>query len=279
MRMGKKTHQPSLSDSSEIKVLIQEQLLEMGIQVKSSTKNEVLTLALGSTEVPPKLDCLTVIRRQLRGQSLSEIRAIQVRGYKKGVASPVWIERISTNALAISQEQNSQKHKLSSMKALLGTRNGERGMIVAGTFLLTSFLWIGIGTGRRSPKASFDVKPSSFSIIKPTAHTLTGSITLIDSELGGSTENCYGTGGYDDIREAMTVTVRDGAGEILAVGDADAGKAPEGEDYFVQCVFSFQVDEVPSSDFYSVEVGRRGELNYSLEEMEEQDWTVNLSLS
>lgn len=220
-----------------------------------------------------------MIRRQLRGQDLSGIRAVQIRGYKKGTASPVWIDRISTDTLVIPQEQNSQKHKLSQIKALLKTRNGERAVIATGTFLLTSFLWFGAGIGSRNLQASSDLKVPSFTIMKPTAHMLTGSITLIDSDLGGNADNCYGTGGYDDIRESMTVTVRDGAGKILAVGDTDAGKAPGSADFFVQCVFEFQVDGIPPSDFYSVEVGRRGELNYSFEEMEESDWTVSLSMS
>lgn len=108
-----------------------------------------------------------------------------------------------------------------------------------------------------------------------TKHTITGEMTLMDSDgydesiVGG----CEGTGGYDDISYGTSVTVRDGAGEILATGSLEAG-----EDLGLWCNFPFTVEDVPGADFYEVEVSHRGGLSYSDKEMEEKDWFVSVSL-
>lgn len=277
--MKNSTNEQKLENPGEILALIKARFSEVGIQVKASTKDRLLTLALGSTKAPPKADCLKTIRQQLQDRELSGFRAVQVRGYQKGIASPVWIERISTDTLVTPSKKAHKQTKLSQIQTLLKNRATERGVIASGTFLLTSLLWLGVGAIDLSHQASSDSTQPTFSLVKPSSHTLTGSFTLIDSDLGGSDDNCYGTGGYDDITSSMPVTVRDGAGKILAVGSTKTGKAPKGMDFLIQCEFDFQVDEVPRSDFYSVEVGRRGELNYSFQEMEEQNWTVSLSLS
>jgi hypothetical protein len=109
-------------------------------------------------------------------------------------------------------------------------------------------------------------------------YEITGSLTLTDSdgwEWVGDTDNavCTGEGGYSDIGAGTQIVVKDGSGEILGTGSLDAGK-----EAFPSCVFTFTVSELPRSDFYSVESGRRGSLSYSFEEMEDQSWIVFLSL-
>lgn len=112
-------------------------------------------------------------------------------------------------------------------------------------------------------------------IAKSPVYQVKGSVTLIDSDISGSDDNCYGAGGYEDIQAGMSVTIRDGQSNILATGHTENGIQ---ESSSVTCVFKFQVVNVPKSDFYSVEVGHRGQLNYSYEEIKKKNWEVSLSI-
>lgn len=137
--------------------------------------------------------------------------------------------------------------------------------------------------------------------------TIEGQFTLTDTEnVIGSWDSCSGTGGYSDFGPGMNVTVRDGSGEIIgssrtramteddyasdasndsAEADADnddedrASPAEVAETIFdvLGCSVAFEAD-VSTADFYSIEVGRRGEQNYSYDEMVEKDWTMSLTL-
>lgn len=106
----------------------------------------------------------------------------------------------------------------------------------------------------------------------PQAFEIDGDVTLF-SETEGSASNCYGTGGYSDISEGLSVTVRDESGMILATSRLDAGRRTGN-----RCTFAFMVSGVPQAEFYSVEVGRRGALTYSHDEMTANDWQVTASL-
>ncbi len=46
----------------------------------------------------------------------------------------------------------------------------------------------------------------------------------------------------------------------------------------LSCDFPIVVPNVPKSDFYTIEVGHRGELTYSFAEMVAQNWTVGFTL-
>ena len=105
-------------------------------------------------------------------------------------------------------------------------------------------------------------------------YELRGSFTLQSSSVGGSSSNCRGTGGYDDIKSGLSVTVRDGSGSILGTGRLGDGRKP-GSSW---CTFEFSVGGLSEADFYSVEVGSRGEMTYSFEEMENYDWEVAFTL-
>lgn len=158
------------------------------------------------------------------------------------------------------------------------TKNGERLSIILVTFIGTSIFWNTINPNQNQGSGSSSIL-SSNPIIPPipfvqSKYTIKGSITLIDSDIEGTDDNCYGTGGYRDVRTNMPVTIRDGQGIILATGETRSGK----KDSIVTCIFEFEVSEIPKVDFYSIEVGRRGQLNYSFQELEEKEWTVGLSL-
>lgn len=137
--------------------------------------------------------------------------------------------------------------------------------------------------------------------------TLTGEFSLSDTDsISGSAESCRGTGGYSDFGPGMNVTVRDGSGEIIASSNTtsldvetyfgsdesseleDEARS-EGDDDMdpeeladlmfdvLGCTVTFEV-QVPEADFYAIEVGRRGELSYSRDELAERDWNVSLTL-
>lgn len=86
--------------------------------------------------------------------------------------------------------------------------------------------------------------------------------------------------GYSDIQEGAQVVVRDGEGSTLATSSLEEGRAygTQSEAFQGPCVFSFEVRDVPESDFYTIEVSHRGEITYSREELESAGWTAELTL-
>lgn len=104
---------------------------------------------------------------------------------------------------------------------------------------------------------------------------VTGTLTLVDSDVVGDSDDCYGTGGYDDIESGAQVVVKDGAGKTIATGRLGAGEFDD--ELVTTCTLPFVV-EVPNADFYSFSVSHRGELNYSREELEDEGWDVGLTL-
>ncbi len=118
------------------------------------------------------------------------------------------------------------------------------------------------------------------------SHVVHGTVLLMDSgdptlgidpsitESGG---HCYGTGGYSDMAQGASVTVRDGSGHILATSNLGTGTGGAVASFAGLCKFTFSA-EVPETNFYSVEVANRGQLNFSLAEMKKNNWHVDLSL-
>lgn len=92
--------------------------------------------------------------------------------------------------------------------------------------------------------------------------------------------SCTGRGGYSDIQQGAQVVVKDGSESILAVDSLDRGQQDAlidgGSVYY--CKFTFYVDAIPTTDFYSIEVSHRGALTYSAAEMEAQHWHVDFTL-
>lgn len=99
--------------------------------------------------------------------------------------------------------------------------------------------------------------------------TLTGSLMLRNafgegSQMEAGRYPCVGAGGYSDIGEGTSVTVYDATGAIVATGKLGTGKALAGAG---TCLFPFQVAGVPGSDFYQVEVSHRGRVNFTAEQV------------
>lgn len=79
--------------------------------------------------------------------------------------------------------------------------------------------------------------------------------------------SCAVKDGYSDVDFGTTVTIRDGKGEIVGVGMLGAPLVTfdghEPTSYLYWCRIQFTVkDVVKGRDFYSVEVGRRGQVSY-----------------
>ncbi len=122
--------------------------------------------------------------------------------------------------------------------------------------------------------------------------------------------DCRGEGGYSDFGAGMPVTIRNGAGEIVGSGattsvllhmkgvtrvreannpwglsfgeptDEEIDRAREDlrlEALGESCTVFFEV-EAERSSFYQIEVGRRGSVSYSDDELDRRGYTVALSL-
>lgn len=100
-----------------------------------------------------------------------------------------------------------------------------------------------------------------------------GTITLgpdgvTQSSLAGG--ECDGSSGYDDITPGAQV-ILSADGKTVGKGELEEAKYDDG-----YCVFPFEVTGVAGgSDFYSVEISHRGEMEYTQDELEEG---VSLSL-
>lgn len=85
---------------------------------------------------------------------------------------------------------------------------------------------------------------------------------------------CFGGGGYADFHLGTQVVVKDGNGSVLAVGEVTTSHI--GDEY--DCEFGFEVPSVPEAQFYSVAIAERGELTYTLAELEAMEWRLELFL-
>lgn len=103
---------------------------------------------------------------------------------------------------------------------------------------------------------------------------ISGTFTLNEGK-GGTPSDCRGEGGYDDIRAGTEVVVRDGDGSILATAALEQGSRAIQSSV---CVFAFTVGGLPEADFYTVAVGRRGDLTYSFDDLEQAGWFISLEL-
>ncbi|HJX43214.1 MAG TPA: hypothetical protein VJ352_06015, partial [Geodermatophilus sp.] len=78
-----------------------------------------------------------------------------------------------------------------------------------------------------------------------------------------------------DIGPGNPVTVRNGAGEILAASSLSDGDGVIG----AYCTWTVVLPDVAADeDFYSIEIGRRGEISFSREELAQSDWVAELSI-
>jgi hypothetical protein len=110
----------------------------------------------------------------------------------------------------------------------------------------------------------------------PSRYIVQGTFTLYSQNLMSyGLILCAGSGGYSDIQAGTQVVVKDEDGGLLGVGSLEDGYQPGGGSI---CRFKFKVKDVPEARFYRVQVSRRGELIYSLAQMKERGWLLEVSL-
>lgn len=112
-----------------------------------------------------------------------------------------------------------------------------------------------------------------------TPRTIQGEFTLTDEDARWTVgQSCRGDGGYGDIREGAQVRVEDAGGAVIGTGSLGDGVGRGTFGRSRKCGFVFEVENLPKSDFYSIEVTNRGGISYSHEELETRDWEVSLTL-
>jgi hypothetical protein len=117
----------------------------------------------------------------------------------------------------------------------------------------------------------------STAFLRPETHTMTVSLSLVDTDDSylDAGDSCTGSGGYDDIGPGTRGVVSDESGTTLQTGTLSDGTY---DGY--ACVFEFVVEDLPKARYYQIELGRetRGTLQYSLAELDRQGWHVELNL-
>lgn len=105
--------------------------------------------------------------------------------------------------------------------------------------------------------------------------SVSGTFVLSDSKMDfNENEECYGTGGYDDIESGTQIKVLNGSGDIIAVSKLESGKMEDAN----KCIFKFDISDMPRSKVYQFEVSDRGEIAYSHKELVEDEYFIELSL-
>jgi len=118
-------------------------------------------------------------------------------------------------------------------------------------------------TGCGGGESVAEPEPAAAPVTAPEPETfnVSGSLTLSDGAMHSRLEPCSGSGGYDDIGQGTQITIRDGDGTKVALGALASGH-PGGST--VGCIYRYAVLDVPAGGgIYSVEVGSRGEINFT----------------
>jgi len=282
-------------DPQALAALLNKSLAAQGVAVKAMRQGDRLHLLLEAASLPPRDALLRFLKQSLTQLQPEAIALVSVQARTCGLAEIAWQSsfRLAAAASPSDEQLNSallvqrpvgrsiryqakpkQPKLTQALLELLASRNGERCALILLTFLLTSGFWGLLGSGSADPGA-----PLLGSSAAPwNRRTLRGRLVLVDREIADAGDRCYGTGGYDDVAANMRVTVRDGRGNILATGATGNGSRPVDPALApLQCVFEFRVD-VPLADFYSITVGRRGEISYSRDELRSRRWQVSLTL-
>jgi hypothetical protein len=108
------------------------------------------------------------------------------------------------------------------------------------------------------------------------ARTVTVEFRLADFDT--AFYDCQGTGGYDDIGPGSPVTIRNGAGEVVATSKLGEGQPSSNGRQEAYCDWTTKVEDVPAADFYAVEIADRGEITTSAEDLAANDWVFEIAL-
>ncbi|MFD5940259.1 hypothetical protein [Streptomyces griseus] len=136
--------------------------------------------------------------------------------------------------------------------------------------LLAGLLGLAIGAGAVGGVWAYTARDTTPP--KPDTFTLKGTFTLMENATEDEETGCYGTGGYDDIKEGASVTVYDGAGGIAATGSLGHSEYIAG-----LCMYDIAVKDVPADQkFYQVEVSHRGKVHLTVKQAKAGELTASL---
>lgn len=83
---------------------------------------------------------------------------------------------------------------------------------------------------------------------------------------------CVTGAGYEDIKAGARVSITNESGAIIAIATLAPYDVSSG-----RCLFQFEAD-VPEAPFYTISLGRRGDLPFAFAELEAAHWHVELTL-
>jgi hypothetical protein len=120
-------------------------------------------------------------------------------------------------------------------------------------------------TATRSPVPSFETHTVKVTLSLNGA--LKNYFVLDDGSCTGSS-----TQGHGDISASTNATLKNESGTILASARLGKGRVADSG----YCVFAFDFTNVGDAKFYTITVGRRGELSYSKDDLIKKDWSIDL---
>ena len=111
-------------------------------------------------------------------------------------------------------------------------------------------------------------------------YTISGRLSLIATTLGQAGSACTGQGQYADIQAGAPVTITDSTGGVIGVSHLGTGHRRLTGDVAAGGTwdFEFVVGGIPEVEAYGIRFERRGTLQYSLAEMKQQSWAIQLEL-
>ena len=189
-------------------------------------------------------------------------------------ATPTWSQTILAEKISEVIKIENQTKKISVLNYLLYK-------ILSFKNITHSILILLLGLGNST---SFAHLPKHSNHINQYAqntrrYTISGSLELINLYgISGEGNNCFGRSGYQDIRGGTQIIVKDGSGKVLAIGKISNGRSPAGQYFQHICRFTFKISNISRTNFYSIKIGRRGEILYSYQDLVKQNWNVNLTL-
>ncbi|MEO9126902.1 MAG: hypothetical protein ABI262_19790 [Microcoleus sp.] len=266
-----------LGDVEAIASLLNLPLQNKGISATASLQDGCLQVMLEGDRVPDEEAAVRIVRRELT--NLKAIASVKVYGQQAGEDFPAWNREFELKAEASTDSKKLSTDKFANLTELLTpiidllrerkfkelldigqnylneNPDRQKRLIVVGVIVLATLTFKGI------PFFSFN-------------HNIKGSLTLKDDFFGEVGQFCDGRGGYGDIKSGRQVLVKDHKGETIATGELGIGKIISDN----HCQFALEVNGIRKAEFYTIQIGRRGDLTYSYQEMEDKNWELNVSL-
>lgn len=199
------------------------------------------------------------------------VRLLLIAAFVTGLAALGWSYLSPTPEVAVAQSSDDLLATVTALQTQVAQQDSRIAKLEEDVARLLD---------RQSPQAADSEDANA------ATHSITGSITLSSFGETDISEwsflypafgpgDCIGWRGYDDITVGADVVIVDGSGTTIAKGELGPGAYDEEA---TSCTFEFTVEDVPTSDFYSVRVGHRDGPTYSFKDLEDLNWAMDLSL-